>query len=105
MGFIHDIKKVLKLVPHDRQSLFFSATMPKAIVDLSKLILGDFEKVSIAPEKPTAERVDQAVYFVSKKSKPKLLKHLIETENPATVLVFSRTKQITSSPSKSTKCF
>ncbi|MEZ7495239.1 DEAD/DEAH box helicase [Leeuwenhoekiella aequorea] len=92
MGFIHDIKKVLKLVPHDRQSLFFSATMPKAIVDLSKLILGDFEKVSIAPEKPTAERVDQAVYFVSKKSKPKLLKHLIETENPATVLVFSRTK-------------
>ncbi|WP_442846204.1 DEAD/DEAH box helicase [Leeuwenhoekiella sp. H156] len=92
MGFIHDIKKVLKLVPHDRQSLFFSATMPKAIVDLSKLILGDFEKVSIAPEKPTAERVDQTVYFVSKKSKAKLLKHLIETEKPETALVFSRTK-------------
>ena len=92
MGFIHDIKKVLKLVPHKRQSLFFSATMPKAIVDLSKLILGDFEKVSIAPEKPTAERVDQSVYFVSKKSKAKLLEHLIETENPETVLVFSRTK-------------
>jgi len=92
MGFIHDIKKVLKLVPHHRQSLFFSATMPKAIVDLSKLILGDFEKVSIAPEKPTAERVDQTVYFVSKKSKAKLLKHLIETEKPETALVFSRTK-------------
>ena len=92
MGFIHDIKKVLKLVPHKRQSLFFSATMPKAIIDLSKLILGDFEKVSIKPEKPTAERVDQAVYFVSKKNKAKLLKHLIDTENPETVLVFSRTK-------------
>ncbi|MFD2826279.1 DEAD/DEAH box helicase [Leeuwenhoekiella polynyae] len=92
MGFIHDIKKVLKLVPHKRQSLFFSATMPKAIIDLSKLILGDFEKVSIAPEKPTAERVDQSVYFVSKKSKAKLLKHLIETEKPETALVFSRTK-------------
>lgn len=92
MGFIHDIKKILKLVPNKRQSLFFSATMPKEIIDLSKLILGDFEKVSIAPEKPTAERVDQAVYFVSKKNKAKLLKHLIDTEKPETLLVFSRTK-------------
>lgn len=92
MGFIHDIKKILKLVPHKRQSLFFSATMPKEIIDLSKLILGDFEKVSIAPEKPTAEHVDQAVYFVSKKNKAKLLKHLIDTEKPETLLVFSRTK-------------
>ncbi|WP_031425392.1 DEAD/DEAH box helicase [Flavimarina sp. Hel_I_48] len=92
MGFIHDIKKIIKIIPKERQSLFFSATMPRAIVDLSRKILGDFETVSIAPKQTTAERVDQAVYFVSKKSKPKLLKHLINTENPDTTLVFSRTK-------------
>lgn len=92
MGFIHDIKKILKLVPHKRQSLFFSATMPREIVDLSKLILGDFEKVTIAPEKPTAERVDQAVYFVGKRNKANLLKFIIETEKPQSLLVFSRTK-------------
>ncbi len=92
MGFIHDIKKILKLVPHQRQSLFFSATMPQPIIDLSKLILDDFERVSIKPEKPTAERVDQSVYFVSKRNKANLLKHLIETQKPETLLVFSRTK-------------
>lgn len=92
MGFIHDIKKIIKLLPQKRQSLFFSATMPRAIVDLSKKILGDFESVTIAPKQTTAERVDQAVYFVGKKSKIKLLKHLIETENPDSTLVFSRTK-------------
>ena len=92
MGFIHDIKKIIKLLPQQRQSLFFSATMPRAIVDLSRKILGDFESVTIAPKQTTAERVDQAVYFVGKKSKIKLLKHLIETENPDSTLVFSRTK-------------
>ncbi len=92
MGFIHDIKKIIKLLPQQRQSLFFSATMPRAIVDLSKKILGDFESVTIAPKQTTAERVDQAVYFVGKKSKIKLLKHLIETEKPESTLVFSRTK-------------
>ncbi|MGB3773759.1 MAG: DEAD/DEAH box helicase, partial [Leeuwenhoekiella sp.] len=92
MGFIHDIKKIIKIIPENRQSLFFSATMPRAIVDLSKKILGEFETVTIQPKQTTAERVDQGVYFVSKKSKAKLLKHLIETENPDSTLVFSRTK-------------
>ena len=92
MGFIHDIKKIIKIIPKERQSLFFSATMPRAIVDLSKKILGDFERVTIEPKQTTAERVDQFVYFVSKKSKPKLLKHLITTEKPDSTLVFSRTK-------------
>ncbi|MGB3776385.1 MAG: helicase-related protein, partial [Leeuwenhoekiella sp.] len=92
MGFIHDIKKFIKIIPENRQSLFFSATMPRAIVDLSKKILGEFETVTIQPKQTTAERVDQGVYFVSKKSKAKLLKHLIETENPDSTLVFSRTK-------------
>lgn len=92
MGFVHDIKKILKKLPQQRQSLFFSATMPKSIISLSKEILGDFERVSIDPEQTTAERVDQAVYFVPKKNKTSLLVHLLKTEPFETVIVFSRTK-------------
>lgn len=92
MGFIHDIRKLLVKLPAKRQSLFFSATMPPSIVSLSSKILGAYEQVTIEPEQTTAERVEQAVYFVSKKDKIKLLIHLIQTKNPATVLVFSRTK-------------
>jgi ATP-dependent RNA helicase RhlE len=92
MGFIHDIRKLLAKLPPKRQSLFFSATMPPSIVELSSKILGKYEQVTIEPEQTTAERVDQAVYFVSKNNKIKLLVHLIKTEDPDTVLVFSRTK-------------
>ena len=92
MGFIHDIKKILTKLPKKRQSLFFSATMPAAITELSGKILGNPEKVTIAPKQATAEKVDQAVYFVTKPSKPKLLIHLIETQKPDSLLVFSRTK-------------
>ncbi|MDV7186398.1 DEAD/DEAH box helicase [Lutibacter sp. TH_r2] len=92
MGFIHDIKKIIAKLPFKRQSLFFSATMPKAIVELSSKILGNPEKVTIKPKQATAEKVEQAIYFVSKPNKTKLLIHIIE-ENPNTsVLVFSRTK-------------
>ncbi|MDP5172121.1 MAG: DEAD/DEAH box helicase [Bacteroidia bacterium] len=92
MGFIHDIKKIIAKLPAKRQSLFFSATMPPAIVELSTKILGDPEKVSVTPEKPTADKVEQAVYFVDKSSKPKLLVHLLQKENAYSTLVFSRTK-------------
>jgi ATP-dependent RNA helicase RhlE len=93
MGFIHDIKKIIAKLPSKRQSLFFSATMPAAIVSLSHKILGSHpEKVVIKPEQATAERVTQRVYLVSKRSKIKLLIHLIQTENCYSVLVFSRTK-------------
>ncbi|WP_209403290.1 DEAD/DEAH box helicase [Pseudozobellia sp. WGM2] len=92
MGFVHDIKKIIAQLPAKRQSLFFSATMPQAIVQLSQKMLGDFERVTIKPQQATAEKVEQGVYFVSKKNKPKLLVHLLN-ENPSdTVLVFSRTK-------------
>jgi len=63
MGFIHDIKKILKLLPSDRQSLFFSATMPKSIIDLSKKILGDFERVSIAPKQTTLPGLPKPYLF------------------------------------------
>lgn len=92
MGFIHDIKKILAKLPKERQSLFFSATMSKPIVELSRSILGNPERVTIDPEQATAERVEQAVYMVPKSSKAKLLIHLINTQNPESVLVFSKTK-------------
>lgn len=92
MGFIHDIRKIIALLPKKRQSLFFSATMPPAIVELSRKILGDFDSITIKPQQATAERVEQAVYFVTKRNKIKLLVHLLKTKKPATTLVFSRTK-------------
>ncbi len=92
MGFIHDIKKIIAKLPPKRQSLFFSATMPKDIVELSRKMLGDFERVTIKPEQATAEKVEQGVYFVSKGNKPKLLVHLLKQQPKDSVLVFSRTK-------------
>jgi ATP-dependent RNA helicase RhlE len=92
MGFIHDIKKIITKLPEKRQSLFFSATMPQAISELSDQILNHPKRVTIAPEQTTAEKVSQSVYFVSKADKNDLLKHVV-TENPgASILVFSRTK-------------
>ncbi len=92
MGFIHDIKKIIAKLPPKRQSLFFSATMPKSIVELSKKMLGDFERVTIKPQQATAEKVTQGIYFVSKQNKPKLLIHLLEQTKNDSILVFSRTK-------------
>ena len=92
MGFVHDIKKLITKLPVKRQSLFFSATMPKAIVELSSKILGTYETVTVKPEQATAERVGQAVYFVSKADKTKLLVHVLKEENAVSTLVFARTK-------------
>lgn len=92
MGFIHDIKKVLALLPKNRQSLFFSATMHPKIVTLSKQILGNPERVTVQPEQTTAERVEQSLFFVTKANKIKLMKYLLETYKMDSVLVFSRTK-------------
>ena len=92
MGFIHDIRKIIAALPDKRQSLFFSATMPQSIVKLSKSILGNPEKVTIKPEQATSEKVEQALYYVSKKSKTKLLTHIIQENDIDSLLVFSRTK-------------
>ena len=92
MGFIHDIKKIIAKLPPKRQSLFFSATMPKTIVELSKKILGEFEQVSIKPQQATAEKVEQGIYFVSKGNKVHLLRELIKERPGESILVFSRTK-------------
>lgn len=92
MGFIHDIRKLLKRLPERRQSLFFSATMPAPIVELSQQILYKPERISIRPQQKTADKIDQSIYFVKKQEKSKLLVHLLETVNMDSVLVFSRTK-------------
>ncbi len=92
MGFIHDIRKIIAKLPKNRQSLFFSATMPPKIVGLAQDILGNPEKVTIKPQQATAERVEQGVYFVSKNSKTNLLIHLIKEKQAKSLLVFTRTK-------------
>ncbi|MCA6074973.1 DEAD/DEAH box helicase [Fulvivirga sedimenti] len=92
MGFIHDVKRIIRELPERRQSLFFSATMPQPIIELSAKILHNAEKVIIKPEQTTAEKINQSVYFVEKKQKASLLIHLLEEENIPSAIVFSRTK-------------
>ncbi|MFV1884629.1 MAG: DEAD/DEAH box helicase [Balneola sp.] len=92
MGFIHDIKKIIAKLPQKRQSLFFSATMPPAIVELSTRILGDYKTVTIKPKQTTAEKVDQKLYYVSKGNKSKLLTELLKEDEITSSIVFSRTK-------------
>ncbi|MBM3439223.1 MAG: DEAD/DEAH box helicase, partial [Bacteroidetes bacterium] len=94
MGFIHDVKKVIAKLPRDRQTLFFSATMPSEVVKLSQNILVDPVRVSVAPVSTTAEKVSQSVFYVDQKNKRFLLRHLLDTsaENFPSVLVFTRTK-------------
>jgi ATP-dependent RNA helicase RhlE len=92
MGFINDVKKIVKLTPKNRQTLLFSATMPIAIRELAEMFLKDPEKVEVSPVSSTAETVEQRIYFVEKTEKRNLLYHLIKNENLSNVLVFSRTK-------------
>ena len=92
MGFIHDIRRLLRQLPDERQSLFFSATMPSEIKKLADSILHRPERITIAPEQATAERVDQVVYPVNKPDKRKLLLHLLRDEDMESTLVFTRTK-------------
>ncbi len=92
MGFIHDIKKIIKLLPKERQSLFFSATMPDNIVKLSKTILKDPEKVMVTPVSSTAETISQFLYYTNKNTKQALLHHILKDPQIDQVLLFSRTK-------------
>ncbi len=92
MGFIHDIKRILPLLPKKRQSLFFSATMPPEIERLAGTILHKPEKVEVTPVSSTVDTIDQSVYFVEKVEKINLLKNLLEDRSLESVLVFTRTK-------------
>ncbi|XOV67894.1 MAG: DEAD/DEAH box helicase [Fluviicola sp.] len=92
MGFIHDIKKLLEVLPKRRQSLFFSATMPDNIVQLSRKILYKPEKVEVTPESTTAETVQQQIYYTNRADKKNLILHILNDPKKDQVLVFSRTK-------------
>lgn len=92
LGFIHDLKRLAKLLPHRRQSLFFSATMPKNIEQLAKGFLRDPVKVSVAPQATTAERVEQRVTFVNQGEKQALLTLTLRDQDIERALIFSRTK-------------
>ncbi|MCC8146757.1 MAG: DEAD/DEAH box helicase [Bacteroidales bacterium] len=92
MGFIHDIKRLLPLLPKQRQTLFFSATMPQTIATLSKSILNKPVKIEVAPVSSVVDTIEQCLYFVEKPQKSKLLIDILEKEDEKTVLVFSRTK-------------
>lgn len=92
MGFIHDIKRILPLLPRDRQTLFFSATMPPVIATLAKSILRNPVKVEVAPVSSTIDTIKQYIYFVEKEEKKRLLIKLLNKDKELSVLVFSRTK-------------
>jgi ATP-dependent RNA helicase RhlE len=92
MGFIHDIKRILPLLPARRQTLFFSATMPDAITNLSKSILYKPVRVEVAPVSSVVDTIEQHLYFVEKQQKSELLVSLLKEECDKSVLVFSRTK-------------
>lgn len=92
MGFIHDIRKVIAVLPQKRQSLFFSATMPDAIVELSRKILNQPKKIAVTPVSSTAETIQQYLYYTNKSSKKDLLLHILKNPKMDQVLLFDRTK-------------
>ncbi|QIY90770.1 DEAD/DEAH box helicase [Chryseobacterium gallinarum] len=92
MGFVHDVKRIIKLLPQKRQTLFFSATMPGEIQKLANSILNNPVKVEVTPVSSTADTIKQSVYFVEKENKLNLLVHILKNDISDSVLVFSRTK-------------
>jgi len=92
MGFIHDVRKLLKLIPAKRQSLFFSATMPKEIIELSNSILTQPVHIEVTPVSSTADTIQQELYYVATNSKKDLLLEILDQQKVKTALVFTRTK-------------
>lgn len=92
MGFIHDIKKIIAKLPKKRQSLFFSATMPQNILELSKQILVNPEKVAVNAISSAADTIQQYLYTTNKNNKKELLLHILKDSKLDQVLLFSRTK-------------
>ncbi|HET9960649.1 MAG TPA: DEAD/DEAH box helicase [Polyangiaceae bacterium] len=92
MGFIHDVRRIVALLPKQRQNLLFSATMPPAIESLAQNILVDPARVSVTPKVVAAETVQQAVYFVERTHKRSLLEKVLSAPDVERALVFTRTK-------------
>jgi ATP-dependent RNA helicase RhlE len=92
MGFIHDIRKIVAKTPSQRQTLMFSATMPKEIAELASHMLKNPQKVAVTPEASTADRVEQRVIHVDQSAKPQILADTLRSETIDRALVFTRTK-------------
>ena len=92
MGFIHDVKKILKWLPRKKQTMLFSATMPPEIAELVNSLLHDPVRVAVDPVSSPVEAIQQSVYFVDKNNKTKLLAYLIRELDVKNALVFTRTK-------------
>jgi superfamily II DNA/RNA helicase len=92
MGFIHDIRSIVAKLPVQRQTLMFSATMPRAIAELATHMLRDPVKVAVAPAASTAERVEQRVIRVDRSAKPAILIDVLRRETIERALIFTRTK-------------
>ncbi len=92
MGFIHDVKKILRWLPQKKQTLFFSATMPPEITDLVNSLLDHPARVAVDPVSSPVEAIQQSLYLVDKANKTRLLAHLVDTLGVKNALVFTRTK-------------
>lgn len=92
MGFIHDLKKIMKALPKKKQTMLFTATMPKTIVSLANSILIDPKRVEVTPENSTVEKIDQKIFMVEKENKLKLLKTLLQDTSIGSALIFTKTK-------------
>jgi superfamily II DNA/RNA helicase len=93
MGFIHDIRRIVAKLPGKRQTLFFSATMPREIAELANHMLRDPVRVAVTPQATTVERITQRVVHVDRNGKPALLAEILRREPIERVLVFTRTKR------------
>ncbi|MBC7380851.1 MAG: DEAD/DEAH box helicase, partial [Burkholderiaceae bacterium] len=92
MGFIHDVKKILALVPKNKQSLLFSATFSDEIRELAANLLKDPLSIQVTPRNTTVQRITQIIHPVGRGKKKQLLAHIIQEQNSSQVLVFTRTK-------------
>ena len=92
MGFIHDVKKVLALVPKDKQSLLFSATFSDEIRELANTLLKNPQSIQVTPRNTTVQRISQVIHPVGRGKKKQVLLHIIQQHNWSQVLVFTRTK-------------
>jgi ATP-dependent RNA helicase RhlE len=92
MGFIHDIRKIVAKLPTRRQTLFFSATMPRAIAELAEQMLRNPARVAVTPQASTVERVEQRIIHVDRADKPAILAEVLRGETIDRALIFTRTK-------------
>ncbi|MEG0830247.1 MAG: DEAD/DEAH box helicase [Anaerovoracaceae bacterium] len=92
MGFVHDVKKIITMIPEDKQTLLFSATMPPEVEQIANKLLHNPIKVEVTPESSTVDRIEQYLYYVDKANKKNLLLHLLKDDKIKNVLVFTRTK-------------